>query len=513
MPVVGKDTIKVSFVATHIIAAKSVLCDSGFVALKDSSLSNDVYQSFTWSFGDGKTATGRNVTHHYNATGWYNVKLVTKTESGCIDSASVNNLVKVVNSPKINIISDTSSCLPGMLTFSGGLLHADTSTLKWQWNFGNGQVATIQNPVRQIYNTVGKFDVKAVVVNYDGCKDSTTRYINIHPIPVINAGKDTTICNGNSIALQATGAAQYTWSFDPSLSCLNCDKTVAKPSTSKAYVVTGKTVFGCTSTDTVLINVTQPFKMKVNSGDTLCVGQSFTLGASGAEVYQWTPALWLNNATSASPVAKPDSTITYRVIGNTANSCFADTGFVTVKVYPIPQLDILGSDIVTVNVGSSYQMEIKSSKDIKQWKWMPSTWLSCADCPNPLATPKESRVYAVVGINEGSCVARAQVTINLVCNNANVFIPNKFSQKNDGNNDRFYPRGNGVFGIKSMKVFNRWGQIVFQNNSFTPNNASSGWDGKLQGVDLPPDVYIYIMDVICENSAVIPIKGNVTLVR
>ena len=513
VPIVGKDTIQVKMVETYISSQRTVLCDSGMVAFKDSSISNDTYKSFTWNFGDGQTSTVRNPNHQYNSPGYYNVKLILKTAAGCLDSALLLNHVKVVNNPSIKIIGDTSSCIPGLLTFTGGLQRADTSTLSWKWNFGNGQAGNVQNPAAQNYTVAGKFPVTAMVTNYDGCKDSTTRYVDIHPLPVVNAGPDSTICRAASITLKATGAAQYTWNFEPTLSCLNCDMPVANPLTSTSYIITGKTSFGCLATDTVSITVTQPFKMVVNKGDTLCAGESMTLKATGGEKYSWSPSIWLSNSGTANPVARPDSSITYQVIGSNNNNCFADTGYVTVKVYPMPQISILGNDEVTVNVGNSLQLQTKNSPDIINWKWLPATFLSCSDCPNPKVTPKESRVYAVIGSNGGRCVARDEIKINLVCNNSNVFIPNTFSPNNDGNNDRFYPRGTGVFGIKSMKIFNRWGQIVFENNSFTPNDAAAGWDGKLKGLELVPDVYVYIMDVVCENSQVFPIKGNVTLLR
>ncbi len=513
VPVTGKDTIRVKYIATNILSPNQVFCDSGLVAFKDSTETNDAYQSFTWKFGDGQSSTSRTPTHKYSTPGLYTVQLIARTVAGCTDSATVINNIKVVNSPSIKILGDTSSCLPGLLTFNGALQRADTSTLSWNWKFGNGKTGNVQNPSAQLYDSVGKFTVSALVTNYDGCKDSTLRYVNIHPIPVVNAGLDTTICKANSITLQATGALTYTWNFDPTLNCLNCDMPVAKPDINTTYWVTGKTAFGCINSDTVTINVTQPFKMTTNPGDTLCVGESFTLGASGAEKYNWTPSIWLSNANSANPVARPDSTITYSVIGSNNNDCFADTGYVTLKVYPMPSLEIIGNSVISVNVGNSVQLQTKNSPDITRWKWIPATWLSCNDCPNPKATPKESRVYSVIGSNEGSCVVRDEITVNLVCNNSNVFIPNTFSPNNDGNNDRFYVRGNGVFGIKSMKIFNRWGQIVFENNSFSPNNISAGWDGKLKGLDLNPDVYVYIMEIVCENSAVFPVKGNVTLLR
>ena len=70
-----------------------------------------------------------------------------------------------------------------------------------------------------------------------------------------------------------------------------------------------------------------------------------------------------------------------------------------------------------------------------------------------------------------------------------------------------------IFRIKSAKIFSRWGEMVFEKNDFTANDASKGWDGTFKGQPLSPDVYVYIIEVICENNTVIPFKGNVALIK
>ena len=74
-------------------------------------------------------------------------------------------------------------------------------------------------------------------------------------------------------------------------------------------------------------------------------------------------------------------------------------------------------------------------------------------------------------------------------------------------------RGKGVNRIHSFRVFNRWGQIVFEKRDIMPNDPSAGWDGTFNGKKADLDVYIYIAEVICENSAIVPLKGDVTLIR
>ncbi len=111
------------------------------------------------------------------------------------------------------------------------------------------------------------------------------------------------------------------------------------------------------------------------------------------------------------------------------------------------------------------------------------------------------------------CRNTGSVTVNVVCNNLNFFVPNTFSPNGDGRNDSFFPRGTGLFKIRKFTVFNRWGQVVFDRKDFNPNDANAGWDGTFKGQKASADVYIYLMEIVCENNSVIPVKGNVTLIR
>ena len=64
-----------------------------------------------------------------------------------------------------------------------------------------------------------------------------------------------------------------------------------------------------------------------------------------------------------------------------------------------------------------------------------------------------------------------------------------------------------------MRIFNRWGQLLFEKTNVNPNNVSQGWNGTHNGVKVQPDVYVYVMEAVCDNNTIVPIKGNVTLLR
>jgi gliding motility-associated-like protein len=335
----------------------------------------------------------------------------------------------------------------------------------------------------------------------------------INPAPKVDVGADTVICRFSPINLQASGADNYVWDFKPSLSCLNCPSPVAIPDSTITYAVTGSNSFGCTNRDSIIVRVNQQFNMQVGPGDTICVGESTTLRAMGAQVYEWTPSTSLANPLAANTKASPTTTTTYQVIGRDSLGCFSDSGRITVQVYQIPQIDIVTGTALNLNVGSKITLNTKSSADINKWSWTPAKALSCIDCPNPEATPLETTTYKVTGTNDGGCVSTDEITITVICNNGSVYIPNTFSPNGDGSNDVFFPRGSTNFMVRTFKVFDRWGELLYAKNNITTNSAADGWDGTFNGAKLTPDVYVYCVDVICGNGTILPIKGNVSLIR
>ena len=130
-----------------------------------------------------------------------------------------------------------------------------------------------------------------------------------------------------------------------------------------------------------------------------------------------------------------------------------------------------------------------------------------------MASPYQTTTYSCIASNGGSCVARDEITIIVICGNNNVFIPNTFSPNGDGMNDIFYPSGSGLFKVKSFRVFSRWGQLVFERVNTTPNNPGAGWNGFYNGKPLASDVYVYIIEILCENNITMPFKGSITLLK
>ncbi len=511
IPVLGTDSITVFGVTATITASKSFVCDSGLVSFNSNAISNDVVTSYLWKFGDGSTSSSPNPTHNYTSTGNYPVTFITTTQQGCKDTADLQLPINVYQSPIVNIIANPGACIPATAQFNGQIIRNDTSTLSWTWNFGNGQNASGISPSSVIYNTAGSYTVTSIATSSNGCVDTATAVFNAWALPSVDAGIDKQICRNAAAQLLVTGASNYLWSPSNGLTCTNCPNPTANPDTTRMFYVVGTDGNGCKNKDSVIVNVVQKFVMKASPNVEFCAGKFVTLFANGAAVYNWSPSAGLSATTGTQVVAKPNVTTTYKVIGTDSYNCFTDSAFVTVKVNPTPTVNA-GND-QTIGSGGTAALSTTTTGGVNNYNWSPTNGLTCFDCPNPIASPAKTTNYTVEVKNAAGCKSSDEVTVFVLCDNSNLFIPNTFSPNNDGMNDIMYPRGNGIYSIKSFKIFNRWGELMYEQNNFATNDPSKGWDGTYKGKKLSPDVFVYTIEVLCANGTPLGYKGNISLIQ
>jgi gliding motility-associated-like protein len=513
---------------------RNIVCDSGIVKFTDTSQvgPGTIINNYVWDFGDGTPPVSGalpTVAHDYTTIGTFTATMGITTAGGCSNSFPLK--ITVAASPKIAINGLLNQCEPAVLTFKGTELVPDPfDPLTWSWNFGNGQTANVQNPNPVTYPKAGEYVVELIATNTEGCStmtDTTTpNHLFIYPIPAVDAGADTTICQGVPLQLNATGAATtYTWlpPADPaaSLSCLSCINPIANPVPNSTYfVVNGSSIHGCQANDTIQVTVNVTPIVSVSGPDSVCLGQSAQLTATGAAIYNWTPTEGLSNPNIGNPVATPDASqiggqssniITYIVTGYDSKKCFSNVDSIHVTAFNYPAITLVPN--VTINVGGNYQINASATTNIVSLTWTPSNTLSCSDCLTPVATPTKTTKYSLTAINDGGCSTTDSIHIQVICDGSNFFVPNSFSPNGDGVNDRFIVNGVGLNVIPSITIYNRWGQIVFQKSNFAPNNAADAWDGTFNGQPAPSDVYIYTIQILCNNATLIPYHGNVTLIR
>ena len=171
--------------------------------------------------------------------------------------------------------------------------------------------------------------------------------------------------------------------------------------------------------------------------------------------------------------------------------------------------------IKTIDLGYTANIDALISPPFRpvEITWTPSGTLDCDDCDDPTATPTGTTTYNISIIDETGCVATDSMTIfvNVV---RPVYIPNAFSPNDDGIND-FFIAYTGPAGrlIKRLKVFDRWGELVFDGVDLTPGDEVAGWDGTFKGKPMNPAVFAYCIEIEFIDEVVILFEGDLQLVK
>ena len=513
VPVVGRDTIRVFKPEAGFSFDGANFCDAGTVRFTDTSRSTLAIAGYSWNFGNGQTSVNQHPIHTYLTPGSYYPSLVITTSLGCTDTIRSSTPVQVVASPRpVITATQGAGCAPLSTSFSASLAVADTGVIQWRWILPNGTTSASTTTPVQVFSVPGSHAVQLIAMNSSGCADTARFDVTAHSSPTITLGRDTLICRGSSITLQAAGGASYSWSSpNENLPVTSGSSIVVTPIQQATYMVTGTSSSGCTGSDTVLIQVQQPFNMNASSAKAICDGNSVNLFASGAALYEWHPSTGLNSTSTANVTARPRQDITYRVIGRDLRGCFADTLEVPVRVHPIPTVNA-GPDVTTTN-NTPVDLVPTISSDVTSVTWYPTSNNFRNIYPGITVKPTTTTDYTVEVENAGGCKAEDRIRVNVVYARADVFVPNAFSPNGDGVNDVFYPRGTGIFRVRNLRIFNRWGEVVFERSGFQANDPTSGWDGRSRGTRLNPDTYVYVMEIIADNSTSQVFKGDVTILQ
>ena len=137
--------------------------------------------------------------------------------------------------------------------------------------------------------------------------------------------------------------------------------------------------------------------------------------------------------------------------------------------------------------------------------------LSCLDCPKPVAMPLQSTSYTI-RVSNTVCSDSAMIEL-LVDDSRRIYAPTAFSPNGDGINDYFYLQSPDFGVLHSLQINGRWGNQVFYSESSFLNEATSGWDGQVKGMDSLPGTYLWqaMIEFVDGEKAIF--SGEVNVIR
>ena len=208
----------------------------------------------------------------------------------------------------------------------------------------------------------------------------------------------------------------------------------------------------------------------------------------------------------------------YQVLVEDVNGCIGDASITILNPDPLDIFAELDYSVFSngfIGVGDSILIdaEVNTSLDnIESVSWTPSYLVDCDTCLTVYAYP-EFTTNLVLEISAGGCSTFETFQL-LVRKDYDIFVPNAVSANDDGVNDVFFIQGsNKVKEIRDFEIFDRWGELLFRNTGFLPNNESEGWNGQFKDKRVGSGVYVYRFEVEFIDGRIEQHKGSFTLIR
>ncbi|RYZ27428.1 MAG: gliding motility-associated C-terminal domain-containing protein [Chitinophagaceae bacterium] len=479
----------ISIATTEVQLQKNTLCNlpQGKPLQKESicegqSLLLEASQTISSVWNTGQSGSSITVTEE----GRYWARSL--TTSGCYITDSFQ--VTKTPLPVVNLGADTSICKNDQLQLTAG-----NNGAKFTWNTG-------QTAQTIIAKDSGLY---VVDVEYDGCTASDSILVRTLSIPALNVLGEQTICQEAKATLSADGAQRYSWFPVIGLSSSSGAAVEAGPLVTTTYYVTGFASNGCSTTDSVVVTITPKPELKaVTSVPVLCLGDTAVLSASGGDRYTWSPVLLVEEPGQNITKAYPTTNTRYKVIIEEDRCGLTDSLFVDIGVAPKPAIKIEKSNDINCFVSKA----VLTATGGEQYLWGPSAGLSDVSSNRPIVQPTATTTYTVQVTSAAGCMVKDSITIIVLKNEVGGYpVPTAFTPNGDGKNDCFGVRSWGDVQEFSLKLFNRWGELVFQSSS--TNNC---WNGYYKGQLQPDGAYVYLIQAKTMCGDVFR-KGTFLLIR
>ncbi len=479
---------------------------------------------FEWSTADGQIESGADdplVT--VTSQGTY-LLIVRDSLSGCSDSTAIeigssSDLPEVViETPGLLTCADSTVVLDGSGSTAGG-------NIEYLWTSGNGNITGPTDEATTRVNAAGMYTLTVRNTDND-CEASRSVEVeeDREPPTVVIQPSDTLSCATTEVELSAAGSSEgasirYAWSTtDGNISgnSMQRDIIVTEPGSYQLIVTNQEN--GCVDSATIdVIRAENELgELEIDSRPPDCFGESTgEISVStdgGAEPIQYQLIGGSENQTG---IFEDLSAGEYEIVVTDANGC-SQQDTVTLAEGEEVQLELGAS--INVDPGDSVILEatILAGDGPFTYFWDTDTLTyEClnADCSIIRFLPLVSMTVSVAALSELDCEAGDDTQI-ILRDRGNLFIPNVFSPNGDGINDFFLPEGGqNVQQIDEMQIFDRWGNLHFEQRNFMPGETSAGWSGRSKGEILSPGVYVYRVKVTYNNDESEHLHGTVTLVR
>jgi len=427
-----------------------------------------------------------------------------------LDTAEITVLIDSLSIAG-NVFDDDTVC-SGQNTGILNVVGSQGITYTWESSINNGlnwNQETSGPDTFFTFNNLNDTTIYRVIVDNGGCPADTSDTVEVVVKPSAVGGtilSDTSFCEGpnaGTLTLVGEQGNVLDWEFStdsvnftPVGNTLNvlAYNNVSQTTVYRAIVGLGDCPNDTSTTATIVIEPRPVVSIDASGPLEFCEGTTVTLTASGGPTYLWNT----NETTESIDVSTSGEWIVVVTDTSTANNCTSSDSIET-TVFPLPVITALKD--TTIDIGMQVTLGALGGQT---YVWSPATALSSTVAENPVANPEETITYVLTGTDANGCEGTDSVTI-IVNTDIEPEFNNLFTPDGDGINDTWVLGSFFNCPTCVLKVFNRYGQEVFNKT-----NYQNDWDGTFDGKELPDGTYYFILESPEDGKTY---TGAVTILR
>ncbi len=369
---------------------------------------------------------------------------------------------------------------------------------------GTQQVLTLAPPPRSGTTLA----VKLEPYNGYGCPNTIYAQVKDSLTVVADAGRDTLSCNRDPVSIGTIPKPGliYKWAPIKGLSNPTISNPTASPDSTTTYVVTTtNSGGGCRTTDTVIVRasiIDDSLQLLGKAAYCLGYGDSAVLKVSPTQSIQWFKD---NVAISGArqPIYRVAVSGTYYAVLRNSTGCSITTRSQTIFIdkalpglrYPL--------EYAVVNL----PLSLKARQIGETVLWRPGAKLNTANSFAPVFQGTTEQLY-LIDIRAASGCITVDTQLVRTVKNVEVYVPTAFTPNQDGLNDFLHPILRGVKEVRHFRIFNRWGQLLFESK-----NPQPGWNGSFKGIPQQSQAVVWVLDCLGVDGQPYVQKGTSVLLR
>jgi gliding motility-associated-like protein len=464
---------------------------------------------FLWTFGSNviDDRSSGDVKYTFTKPGYYTARLTVRTLNGC--TATRSRHISITGPTAFVSVAPMKICYNDAVSFK---IDSLKNVTQWKWLFGDGTTSTV-NPTTHRYTSRGKIIPSVQLINSTCNAILVLDTISVSKVKSNFSSSDSSlnICLGNKLYLVNKSIYSSSWDWYvnniKSSTDFNFNNILFGKTGDYSIKLVAKDGSGCTDTLTKGFTVYPIPAFSISGDSVICSGKtSVTMSVSddSAVKIKWTPSTGLNSTSSFSVTASPSSTTTYTALVSNLNGCSASR---KKTIYANQPFDLSRSPLndTSIYIGEKIQLIVSTSMSNISYSWSPDYNISCLSCNNPWVNPTTTTTYTLEAKN-GCFDLTENFNVGVI---ADFYLeaPSAFTPNGDSNNDQFRFEEKNISDFE-LKIFNRWGEIVFSTN-----DVQQGWDGYVNGHLQNTDTYKYAVKATTIHGYSFEKKGEFLLLK